>query len=161
MGLIDCLHVYPPRYRICDYIGKSENVLSEYLFASLLCSFNLLFVVIAVLFLSLLMPDIIAFLCVMCVGVFSFVAEGIYAVSHSQIAQMMMQQSDLKPDLTWWQIAYYLWPKLSGVQRFASSYIGGGGLHGFGSVYPFINVLFYCLVIGIALFWCFRNTDIV
>ena len=135
--------------------------LPEYLFGSLLCSFNLLFVVIGVLFLSLLMPDIVAFLCVMCVGVVSFMAEGIYAVSHSQIAQMMMQQSDLKPDVAWWQVVYCLWPKLSGVQQFASSYTAGGGLHGFGSIYPFINVLFYCLVIGIALLRRFKNTDIV
>ena len=65
----------------------------EYLVASLLCSINLLFVVIAVLLLSLLMPDIIAFLCVLGVGVVGFVADGIAAASHSQMAQAMMQQS--------------------------------------------------------------------
>ena len=65
----------------------------EYLIASLLCSFNLLFVVVAVLLLSLLMPDIVAFLCVMGIGVVGFVADGIYAISHSQMAQAMMPQS--------------------------------------------------------------------
>jgi ABC-type transport system involved in multi-copper enzyme maturation permease subunit len=60
----------------------------EYLVASLLCSINLLFVVIAVLLLSLLMPDIIAFLCVLGVGIVGFVADGIAAASHSQMAQV-------------------------------------------------------------------------
>ena len=62
-------------------------VMPEYLIASLLCSFNLLFVVVAVLLLSLLMPDIVAFLCVMGIGVVGFVADGIFAISHSQMAQ--------------------------------------------------------------------------
>ena len=65
----------------------------EYLVASLLCSINLLFVVIAVLLLSLLMSDIVAFLCVLGVGIVGFVADGIAAASHSQIAQAMVQQS--------------------------------------------------------------------
>ncbi|MDD2541512.1 MAG: ABC transporter permease subunit, partial [Desulfuromonadaceae bacterium] len=44
----------------------------EYLVASLLCSVNLLFVIIAMLLLSLLMPDIVAFLCVLGVGIVGF-----------------------------------------------------------------------------------------
>ena len=37
----------------------------SYLAASLLCSINLLFVIVAVLLLSLRLPDIVAFLCVL------------------------------------------------------------------------------------------------
>lgn len=135
----------------------------EYLVASLLCSINLLFVVIAVLFLSLLMPDIIAFLCVLGVGVVGFVADGIASASHSQIAQVMMQQSGARPqsDLTWWKVVYYIWPKLLGVQQLASSLIEGESFHGFGPAYPVINVLLYCLILGALLFKRFRNEDIV
>lgn len=135
----------------------------EYLIASLLCSVNLLFVVIAVLFLSLLMPDIVAFLCVLGIGVVSFVADGIAAVSQSQMAQAMMQQSGANPqsDLTWWKVAYYSWPKLLGVQQSASKLIGSESFHGFGSLYPLINVLLYCLFLGALLFRRFRNEDIV
>jgi len=68
-----------------------------YLVASLLCSLNLLFVVIAVLLLSLLMPDIVAFLCVLGIGIVGFVAEGIAAASNSQIVQSMLQQSNGHP----------------------------------------------------------------
>jgi ABC-2 type transport system permease protein len=135
----------------------------EYLVASLLCSINLLFVVIAVLLLSLLMPDIVAFLCVLGVGIAGFVADGIAAASHSQVAQVMMQQSGARPqsDLTWWKVVYYVWPKLSGVQQLASSLIESKSFHGLGPTYPLINVLLYCLILGALLFKRFRNEDIV
>ncbi len=138
-------------------------VMPEYLIASLLCSFNLLFVVVAVLLLSLLMPDIVAFLCVMGIGVVGFVTDGISAISHSQMAQAMMQQPGAHPhsDLTWWKVIYYLWPKLSGTQQLASSLIGNEAFHGFGSIYPLINVLLYCLILGALLFRRFGNEDIV
>ena len=135
----------------------------EYLIASLICSVNLLFVVIAVLFLSLLMPDIIAFLCVLGVGAVGFVADGIAAASHSQIAQAMLQQPTGHPqsDVTWWKVVYYFWPKILGVQQLASSLIENESFHGFGPIYPLINVLLYCLILGASLFKRFKNEDIV
>ena len=135
----------------------------EYLAASLLCSINLLFVVIAVLLLSLLMPDIVAFLCVLGVAVVGFVADGVAAVSHSPLAQAMLQQPGTLPqsDVTWWKVVYYFWPKLLGVQQLASSLIESGSFHGSGPAYPLINVLLYCLVLGALLFRRFRNEDIV
>ena len=134
-----------------------------YLLASMLCSINLLFVVIAVLLLSLLMPDIVAFLGVLGVGIVGFVADGIAAVSQSQLALAMMQQPGGQPpsDLTWWKVVYVLWPKLLGVQQLASSLIESESSQGFGSVYPLINVLVYCLMLGALLFKRFRNEDIV
>lgn len=133
----------------------------EYLIASLFCSFNLLFVIVAVLLFSLLMSDIIAFLCVMGIGIVSFVAEGIFAMSQSQMGQAMMQQSVSASNLSGWKVIYYLWPKLSGVQQVASLLIGREGFHGFLSIYPFINVLIYALILGALLFWRFRNEDII
>ena len=134
----------------------------EYLIASLLCSINLLFVVIAVLLLSLLMPDIVAFLSVLGVGVVGFVADGIAAASQSQIAQAMLQQSSgqSQSDITWWKVVYLLWPKLLGVQQLASSLIDSGSNHGFGHIYPLINILIYCLILGALLSNRFRNEDI-
>jgi ABC-type transport system involved in multi-copper enzyme maturation permease subunit len=133
-------------------------LMPEYLVASLLCSFNLLFVVVAVFLLSLLMSDVFAFLCVLGIGIVGLVADGIYALSHSQMAQAIIGQSGPQSDWTWWKAVYYLWPKLSGAERFASSFIGG---EGFASIYPLINVLFYVLILGTLLFWRFRNEDMV
>ena len=135
-----------------------------YLFGSLLCSINLLFVVIAVLLLSLLMPDIVAFLSVLGVGVVGFVADGVAAASHSQIVQAILQQSGSHPqtDLTWWKVVYFLWPKLLDVQQLASSLIESESLfQGFGKIYPLLNVLLYCLILGALLFKRFRNDDVV
>jgi len=138
-------------------------VMPEYLAASLLCSLNLLFVVVAVLLLSLLMPDFVAFLCVLGIGVVSFVGDGISAISQSQMAQSMIQHPGAhpQPDVTWWKVIYYLWPKLSGSQQLASSMISSDAFHGFGSIYPLINILLYCLVLGALLFRRFWNEDIV
>jgi len=136
-------------------------VMPGYLVASLLCSLNLLFVVIAVLLFSLMMPDIAAFLCIMGIGIISVVADGIFAISHSQMAQAMMQQQGSQSDLTGWRVVYYLWPKLSGTQNFASSFIGSEGLHELVSIYPLINVLIYCLILGALLFWRFSHEDII
>ncbi len=135
----------------------------EYLVASLLCSINLLFVIVAVLLLSLQMSDIVAFLCVLGVGIVGFVADGIAAASHSQMVQSMVQQSAASPqsELTWWKIVYYFWPKLLGVQQLASTLIEREAFHGFGSIYPLINILLYCLILGALLFKRFGNEDIV
>ena len=138
-------------------------VMPEYLIASLLCSINLLFVVIAVLLLSLLMPDIVAFLSVLGVGVAGFVADGIAAASHSQIAQAMLQQSvaSSQSDVTWWKVVYVLWPKLLGVQQLASSLLESESSYSLGPAYPLINVLVYCLILGVLLFKRFRDEDTV
>ena len=136
-------------------------VMPEYLIASLLCSFNLLFVVVTVLLLSLMMPDIAAFLCVMGIGIFGYVADGIFAMSHSPMGQAMMQQPQSQSDLTFWNVVYYLWPKLSGAQQFASSLINREGFQGLLSLYPLINVLIYVLILGALLFWRFSNEDII
>jgi ABC-type transport system involved in multi-copper enzyme maturation permease subunit len=135
----------------------------EYLIASLLCSINLLFVVIAVLLLSLLMSDIVAFLCILGVGVVGFVADGIAAASQSQMAQAIVQQSAGHPqsDVTWWKIVYVLWPKLLGVQQLVSSLIGSDSSHGISAIYPLINVILYCIILGVLLFKRFNNEDIV
>jgi len=149
---------------ICIITSIKLNVfMPEYLIASLVCSANLLFVVITVFFLSLLMPDIIAFLCVLSIGIIGFVADGVAAVSQSQVAQAMMQQSGAHPQtsLSWWKVAYYLWPKLSGVQQAASSWIDNEAYHVSGPLHPLVNVALYCLILGIVLFRRFRSEDIV
>jgi ABC-type transport system involved in multi-copper enzyme maturation permease subunit len=136
-------------------------VMPEYIIASLLCSFNLLFVVVIVLLLSLMMPDIAAFLSVMAIGIVGSVADGMYAVSHSPMAQAIMQQQGPQPDFSFWKIIYYLWPKLSGAQFYASSFIDSEGFNGLGSVYPLINIIVYCLILGALLLQRFKREDIV
>jgi ABC-type transport system involved in multi-copper enzyme maturation permease subunit len=138
---------------------KMNIVMPEYLIASLLCSFNLLFIIVTVLLFSLMMPDIAAFLCVMGIGIIGLIADGVSAMSQSPMGQAMMQ-SQAQSDLSFWKIIAILWPKLSGAQYFASSFIDSEG-HELVSLYPLMNILIYCLVLGALLFWRFRNEDIV
>lgn len=138
---------------------KMNTVMPEYLLASVVASLNLLFVIVTVLLLSLAMPDIVAFLCVIGIGVIGYVADGLSAVSQSPMGQMMMRHY-MQSDLTLWQVVYALWPKLSGVQVFASSVIGTNDLGQLAPVYPLLNILIYCIVLGVMLFWRFRREDI-
>jgi len=136
-------------------------VMAELLIASLLCALNLLFVVLAVLFFSLLTSDIMAFLGVMGIGIVSFVVDGIFAISQSPMGQAMMQQSGSRSDMSVGKVIYYLWPKLSGVQQFAVSLIGREESVGFTSLYSSVNILVYILILGALLFWRFEKEDIV
>jgi ABC-type transport system involved in multi-copper enzyme maturation permease subunit len=136
-------------------------VMPGYMAASLFCSLNLLFVVVAVLLLSLMMPDIAAFLSVIAIGIIGLVSNGIHAVNNSPMAQAMMQQQGPQSESAFWKIIYYLWPKLSEAQNYASSFIGGEGLGETASLYPLINVIVYCLILGVLLFWRFTNEDVV
>jgi hypothetical protein len=126
----------------------------------MLCSLNLLFVVMTVLLLSLMMPDIAALLCVIGIVIVGSVADGIFAMSHSAIGQAMMQHNT-QSDFTVWQVIYYLWPKLSGAQSFAASFIGAQGFGELAPAYPLMNILLYCIVLGALLLWRFRKEDIV
>lgn len=135
-------------------------VVPGYLIASVLASFNLLFVVIAVLLFALLMPDIVAVLCVIGIGIVGVVSDGLYALSQSQIAQMMLQQPGVRPPsgVTFRSFIYYVWPKLAGSERFASSFVDGSFSPAL--VYPFVNILLYCLVLGSLLLLKFRKQEI-
>jgi len=133
-------------------------VIPGYPVAALLCCLNLLFVVIAVSLLSLLMPEAAAFLCIMGIAVVGLIIEGMNALGGSQIAQAMAGPTQT---VSLGKILYYVWPKLSGMQYFASSFIGGGGFQGLWSVYPLFNILFYCLILCALLLWRFRKEEIV
>jgi hypothetical protein len=133
----------------------------EYLAASLLSSFNLLFVIIAVLLLSLLMSDVFAFLCILGIGIVGVVADTIHTISNSPLAQVMIGVAVPQPGWTWWKVFYFLWPKLSGAERFASSFIGGEGLPEWAALYPLVNIIFYIVILGALLFWRFQSEDII
>jgi ABC-type transport system involved in multi-copper enzyme maturation permease subunit len=138
-------------------------VVPGYLAASLLCAFNLLFVVIAVLLLSLLIAEVVAFLSIVGVGVVGLVIDGISALSSSQIVHTMAIGANglNQPDLSLGRILYYVWPKLYGLQHLASSFISGEGAEGFRSIYPLFNILLYCLILGVLLLRRFKTKEIV
>ncbi|MEE9913789.1 MAG: ABC transporter permease [Deltaproteobacteria bacterium] len=136
-------------------------LLPQYPAASLVCFLNLLFVVVSCLLLSLLMPDVMAFLSVTCIALVSFVADGIFSFSRSSMGQAMMQSSGSQSDISSWNAFYWLWPQISGTERFGSSLISGEGFPGFLSLYPLVNILACVVVLGALLFRRFDREDIV
>ncbi|HEX7550220.1 MAG TPA: ABC transporter permease, partial [Candidatus Methylomirabilis sp.] len=72
---------------------NAHAVVPGYLTASLLCSVNLLLVVLAVMALSLWIPDFLAFLAILGVGVVSFIGHGVEAAAQNPMVQSAMQQS--------------------------------------------------------------------
>jgi ABC-type transport system involved in multi-copper enzyme maturation permease subunit len=139
-------------------VVSAKVVIPGYLVAALLCSLNLLFVVIAVALLSLLMPETTALLSVAGIAVVGTVIDGINALGASSIAQAMT--GGAHNDLSLGKIPYYVWPKLSGMQYFASSFMGGG-IQGFRSAYALFSILFYCLMLGALLLWRFGKKEII
>jgi len=140
----------------------TKVLMPGYIVASLLCCINLLFVVVAVLLLSLLMPEIFALLSLIGIAIVSLLVDGINAIGSNPIIQTITAANGVKAasEISLAKILYYIWPKLSGTQYLASSLINGEGLGGFWSVYPLLNILFYCLVLGVLLLRQFRKEEI-
>jgi ABC-type transport system involved in multi-copper enzyme maturation permease subunit len=138
-------------------VVSANVVIPGYFVAALLCSLNLLFVVIAVALFSLFMPETVAFLSIMGIAVVGIAIDGINALGASSIAQAMT--GGAQGDLLLSKILYYVWPKLSGMQHFASFFMGGG-IQGFRSAYALFNILFYCLMLGVLLLWRFGKKEI-
>ena len=142
---------------------RVKAFMPAFLAASLLCSLNLMFVVISVLVLSLCMSDFVAFIAVMAVTVISFVSEGIHALHQSQMldAIALPQGAVSQADVTWTTVMYYLWPKLSGLQITAASLIDHGWSGGWADLYPLVNIFAYCLILLALLLWRFRGEEII
>ena len=142
---------------------NAHAVIPGYLTASLLCSVNLLLVVLAVMALSLWLPDFLAFLAIMGVGVVSFIGHGVEAAAQNPMVQSAMQQSDAQGahGLPWWKAAWILWPKLGGLQVTASSLIGSESFSAGALVNPLVNVVVFCCVLGALCYIGFSREEIV
>ena len=142
---------------------NAHAVVPGYLTASLLCSVNLLLVVLAVMTLSLWLPDFLAFLAILGVGVVSFVGHGVEAAAQNPLVQSAMQQSGAQGahGLPWWKAAWILWPKLGGLQVTASSLIGGESFSAGALVNPLVNVVVFCCVLGALCYLGFSREEIV
>jgi ABC-type transport system involved in multi-copper enzyme maturation permease subunit len=142
---------------------NAHVVIPGYLTASLLCSVNLLLVVLAVMALSLWLPDFLAFLAILGVGVVSFIGHGVEAAAQNPMVQSAMQQSGARGahGLPWWKAAWILWPKLGGLQVTASSLIGSESFSAGALVNPLVNVVVYCCVLGALCYIGFSREEIV
>ncbi len=118
---------------------EGRAVSPGYLAASLLCSLNLLWAVVAVVCFSLWLPDFLAVLGVVAVVVVSFVGHGIAAA-----APVVQALHGAGPDITWWHVVWVLWPKLGRVQFAAASLVGGVSPVDGASLVAVVNVGVHC-----------------
>jgi ABC-type transport system involved in multi-copper enzyme maturation permease subunit len=149
---------------LCLMTFLNAHVVSPgYLTASLLCSVNLLLVALAVMALSLWIPDFLAFLAIVGVGVVSFIGHGVEAAAQHPMVQSALQQSGAQGahGLPWWKAAWILWPKLGGLQVAASSLIGSESFSAGALVNPLVNVVVYCGVLGALCYVGFSREEIV
>jgi len=147
----------------CLMALRVKVFMPAFLASSVLCSLNLLAVIVGVLLLSLFLPDFIAFMAAMAATLPSYVSHGVHALNQSRMLESIVRpQGASEPsDVTVSSVMYYLWPKLSELQIAAASLIDPGGSCGWGEIYPFLNVLAYGLVLTALLLWLFRGAEII
>ncbi len=140
---------------------KTGEAMPGYLFASFICSIDVLFVVCFVMLLSLYLPDFACFIIVSAFGVFGYIGDGIYSVSQNKMVQEAIAGNASKlPDISVWKMVYLASPKLSTVQLFASSFISNESFDYAGPIHPMINIVLYCTVTIGLLLLLFRKQDV-
>ncbi len=127
-----------------------------YLSASVLCSLNLLFVVLSVALLSLYLPDFIAALVSLGVVGVSYISDSAHALMNSELVQ-----GNLPPEMSGapalWRVA---WPKIMLLQQAASSLMGEVHFENMGPLHPAVNVGLYVFVLGALLVFAFSRREI-
>ncbi|MFC1523354.1 ABC transporter permease subunit [Thermodesulfobacteriota bacterium] len=119
---------------------KTGGMLPEYLTASLVCSTNLMFIIILVCLLTFLLPDFMAALTALGLITVGFISEGAYQLLSSDIVKGMVTGGS-SVSVSTWRIIY---PKVGMLQQYASTLIKGDEFQAMGPVHPFINVAVYC-----------------
>ncbi len=137
-------------------LSQTGEATPGYLTASLLCSLNLLFIVLCVALLSLFLPDFLAALISLGIAGVSYVSDSVHAVMNSE-----MLQGNLPPELdqapALWRVA---WPKIMLLQQAASSFMGEVHFANMGPLHPAANLTLYVLLLGGLLIFAFSRREI-
>ena len=135
---------------------KTGGVIPGYLGASLLCSINLLFVIICVFLLSMYMPDFIAALATLGILFIGFISDGGYQIMQTDAAKSMLPEKMTQTPALW-RIIY---PKICSLQNWAVSLIDKSDFTAMGPVHPVLNVLLFIAALGALLYWSMNKREI-
>ena len=135
---------------------KTGEPISGYLTASLVCSINLLFVIVCVCLLSLFMPDFISAVFTMGILLVGFISDGGYQILNNEIAKSTVP-SIANTKLALWRVLY---PKVFMVQAYADSIISQSQLSSMGPFHPMLNLSVFILLIMILLLLSFNKKEI-
>jgi ABC-type transport system involved in multi-copper enzyme maturation permease subunit len=126
-----------------------------YLAASLVCSVNVLFMVLLVGLLSLYLPDFAAALAGIGVAGISFISDSLYNAMHSQIVQSVTGSAPSGASA--WRIA---WPKIASLQYYAGSLIDNSQFSMIGPLPPAFVMALYCCAAAAGLVLAFRAREL-
>jgi len=136
--------------------AKTGGLIPGYLTASLICSINLVFIIICVCLLSLFLPDFISAFFTIGLIFVGFVSEGGYQILNSDLAKSALSNT-LNSDPALWRALY---PKVFMVQAYAGSIISKSEFTGMGIVHPVMNLSCYIFIFMVALLICFNKKEI-
>jgi len=126
-----------------------------YLTASVVCSVNVLFMVLFTCLISLVAPDFVAALAGIGVAAISYVSDSIFSAMQSSVVQSAVGSVGSAPSA--WRIA---WPKLASLQFYAGSLIDNSQFHQMGPLNPSLVMALYCCALAGGLVLVFRTRDV-
>ncbi len=130
---------------------NTGGVIPGYLTASIVCSLNILFMVVVVSLFSMLLPVFASALLSVGIAGISFASDSFFQI----VQKTGLSASFSNPSL--WRIA---WPKSASLQYFATTFIDHADFKGLGPLHPLANVALWTLVLGALLVWRFRREDL-
>jgi len=134
---------------------NTGGVIPGYLMASLMCSLNVILMVVIINILSLIMSDFATAITSLAIAAVSFISDSFFQAVNSDIVKSAMHQP--MPDPSLWRI---LWPKIASLQFFAASTIDHSGFHSMGPLNPSVNIAFYILILGALLVFRFKKEEL-
>ena len=136
--------------------AKTGVAIPGYIIASLVCSINLLFIVVSVCFLSLYLPDFIS--AVFTVGILfvGYISDGGYQILNSQVLKTAIPSAAASPPALW----RILYPKVYMVQVYADSIIDQSSFNNMGPLHPILNVFFYIILLTTLILVVFNKKEI-
>ena len=126
---------------IITYINTG-GIMPGYLWASLMCSLNVFFMVALVSLLSLILPDFAAAFVSVGIVAIGYISDIIYKVAQSDLLKAAL--GTMQNHVSWWRIA---WPKVCALQLSAESLIDQSNYPFMGAVHPAVNVCIYCGIV--------------
>jgi ABC-type transport system involved in multi-copper enzyme maturation permease subunit len=137
--------------------SKTGGVTPEFMVASIVCSVNLLFVILCVSLLSLYLPDFISALFTLGIVGIGFISDGGHQLMTGGMLKVVAPENAAVVQLPFWRLVY---PKLFMVQSYAGSIISHKEFVNIGPVHPIVNVLLFIVLLGVVLVVCFDKKEI-
>jgi ABC-type transport system involved in multi-copper enzyme maturation permease subunit len=126
-----------------------------YLAASLVCSVNVLFMVLLVCLLSLFLPDFAAALAAIGVAGISYISDSLYSAMQNAMVQSVV--GNATTTVSGWRVA---WPKIASLQYYGGSLIDKGDFHMMGPLNPAFVMTLYCCALAAGLIFAFEKQEL-